>query len=370
VAILKIRRFAGNLLVVSTLACAGCGDGTSGGGGNPSASPNAGGPTSAGSSGSGPRLIFITNGSSDWWNAVEKGMTDGAAEFKAQAEMRRNETGEPGGQIRLLEDVISLPDVKGVAVSVMEKDSPGIADKMKELARSGKVVIAIDSDGQPETRRAYIGTLNRKAGEVAGRVAKMLRPQGGKVVAFVGTAAAANALERREGFFSGAGDAFRVDANRDALEVFEDGTDKTRAQNNVQSAISKYPEAGVFLGLWSYNAHYIAEEVSKSPELRRKATIVTFDLDELAGQDVAEGKIDATICQNPYEMGYRGVKLLKAYIDNDKKTVDEMLPGGTDTIDTGVRVVVPRKDSPVKGDNVIDIDAMKSWLSSKGLKST
>src|SRR5262249_23101982 len=237
--------------------------------------------------------------SSDWWNAVEKGMNDGAAEFKAQVEMNRNIEGTPDGQLRLLENVLSRPDVQGVAVSVMEKDSPGIADKMRDLKKAGKVVIAIDSDGQPETRRAYVGTLNRKAGEVAGRVAKMLRPQGGKVVAFVGTAAAANAHERREGFFAGAGESFRVDSQRDALEVFEDGTAKARAIENVQTAISKYPDAGLFLGIWSYNAHYIAEEVAKLPELRRKATVVTFDLDELAVQDCAAGKIDATICQNP-----------------------------------------------------------------------
>jgi ribose transport system substrate-binding protein len=47
-----------------------------------------------------------------------------------------------------------------------------------------------------------------------------------------------------------------------------------------------------------------------------------------------------------------------------------MLPGGVDTIDTGVRVIVPTKTSRVKGDNVIDIDEMKKWLSSKGLKSS
>jgi ribose transport system substrate-binding protein len=365
----KARPYSASLLLISLLACTGCGDATPANSGGPSGSPDVAGRSASRSSGSGPRLMFITNGSSDWWNAVEKGMTDGAAEFKAQVEMRRNE-GDPAGQIRLLEDVMSLPDVQGVAISVMEKESPGIADKMKELKKAGKIVIAIDSDGQPETRRAYIGTLNRKAGEVAGRVAKMIRPQGGKVVAFVGTAAAANAIERREGFFVGAGDLFRVDANRDALEVFEDGTDKSKAQINVTNAISKYRDAGLYLGLWSYNAHFIAEEVSKNPDLRKKTTVVTFDLDELAGDDVAAGKIDATVCQNPYEMGYLGVKLLKALIDKDQKTVDEMLPNGTDTIDTGVRVVVPTKDSPVKGDNVIHIDAMKKWLASKGLKST
>ena len=325
--------------------------------------------TSAASGGSGPRLIFITNGSSDWWNAVERGMRDAGSEFGAQVEMRRPDP-EPAQQIQRIEDVLSLPDVLGVAISVLEADSPGIADKMRDLQNAGKVVITIDSDGKKDARRAYIGTINRKAGEVAGKVATSLRPQGGKTVAFVGTAAAANARERREGFFAGAGDAFRVSPDKDALEVLEDGADHTRAQTNVQTAISKYPDAGVYLGLWSYNAHCIAEEVAKFPDLRKRVTVVTFDLDELAGEDLAKGSIDATVCQNPYQMGYLGVRLLKAYIAKDQKTIDEMLPAGADTIDTGVRVIVPTKDSPVKGENVIDINEMKQWLASKGLKSS
>jgi ribose transport system substrate-binding protein len=235
---------------------------------------------------------------------------------------------------------------------------------MRDLQKAGRIVIAIDSDGQKNARRAYIGTNNGKAGEVAGKVAKTLRPHGGKTVVFVGTASAANARERREGFFLGAGNSFQQ------VEVLEDGSDKSKAQINVQTAISKYPDAGVFLGLWSYNAHRIAEEVAKFPELRKKTTIVTFDMDELAVDDLAKGDIDVTVCQNTYEMGYRGVRLLKAYVEKDQKTIEEMLPGGADTIDTGVRVIVPSKDSPVKGDNVIDINEMKIWLESKGLKSS
>jgi len=349
--------------LVLMLTSIGCGDGTSDANSTPARA-------AAASGGTGPRLMFVSNGNSDWWNAVEKGMLDGAKEFGAQVEMRRNNAGDTAGQMGLLEDVLSLPDVQGVAVSVLEADSPGIADKMRELQKAGKTVIAIDSDGQKDARRAYVGTINRKAGEVAGKVARVLRPQGGKTVVFVGTAAAANARERREGFFEGAGDLFRESAGKDALEVLEDGTDPSKAQINVQTAISKYPDAGVFLGLWSYNAPRIASEVAKFPDLRKKLTVVTFDLDEQAVDHVMKGDIDATVCQNPYQMGYLGVRLLKAYIANDKKTIDEMLPGGTDSIDTGVRVIVPTKDSPVKGENVIDIKEMKTWLDSKGLKST
>jgi hypothetical protein len=64
------------------------------------------------------------------------------------------------------------------------------------------------------------------------------------------------------------------------------------------------------------------------------------------------------------------VKLLKALIQKDQKTIDAMLPGGTDTIDTGVRVVVPKGSTAVKGEDVISIEEMKKWLDSKGLKST
>jgi len=332
--------------------------------------PAATGPAGAGRAGSapstggaGPRLRFITNTNSDWWNAVEKGMTDGGAKFGARVEMRRNE-GTSEGQIRQLEEVLSDPEVKGVAVSVLEADSPGIADKMRDLQKAGKVVIAVDSDGATDARRAYIGTNNKRAGEAAGKAAATLRPGGGKAAVFVGSDAAANAALRRQGFFEAAGPKFV------RTEVFEDSGDKGRAQVNVQTAITKYPDLGLMLGVYSYNGPRIAEEVNKSPDLRKRTTLVTFDLDEQAIAMLEKGWIDASVCQNPYEIGYQGVRLLKALVENDAATTAEMLKDGSDSLDTGVRVIVPSADSPVKGENVLDIKGMKDWLAGKGLKSS
>lgn len=325
------------------------------------------GATKAGNTGGPVKLLFVTNTYSDWWAAVEKGMDDGAAKFGAQAQMRKNLKGETARQIELLEEALSLDDVKGVAVSVVDAKAQGVAKVLKRLKDAGKVVITIDSDlaeASHDLRRAYIGTNNRKAGEAAGKAALALRPEGGKVAVFVGIPSAANAVERREGFFAGAGDKFTQ------AEVFADKVDKKLAGDNVQIAVSKFPDLGVLLGLWSYNAPAIASYVASAPDVRKKLNVVTFDLDENAIPQVESGLIDATVCQNPYEMGYRAVRLLKAMIEDDKATVSEMLPGGETIIDTGVRIVVPKTDSPVKGENVIDVKAMKEWLGSKGLKST
>ena len=96
---------------------------------------------------------------------------------------------------------------------------------------------------------------------------------------------------------------------------------------------------------------------------------MTFDLDQRAVGYLDRKLIDVTVCQNPYEMGYQGVRLLKALVEKDEATVKEVLPDGQ-TRDTGVRVIVPSADSPVKGDNVLTIEQMKTWLGSKGLRSS
>ena len=110
--------------------------------------------------------------------------------------------------------------------------------------------------------------------------------------------------------------------------------------------------------------------MAKVPEFRKKTTVVTFDLDEQAVEYLEKGEIDVSVCQNPYEIGFQSVKLLKALIDDKKEMVEAMFPKGATTLDTGVRVIVPKEDSPVKGDNVITVKAMKEWLISKGLKSS
>jgi ribose transport system substrate-binding protein len=152
-------------------------------------------------------------------------------------------------------------------------------------------------------------------------------------------------MDRIEGVRQGAGDKFK------ALDNMGDETDLNRARENVRNAIVNHPQLNTLVGIWSYNAPAIVDVV-KERKNRDQFTIVVFDAEPLAITQMGEGMIDAMVVQNPYQMGYQGVRLLKALVEDDKGTIKQMFPNlgkpDGDLYDTGIKVVVPDPGSPLK----------------------
>jgi ribose transport system substrate-binding protein len=308
-----------------------------------------------------PRFVFITNGNSPFFDAAHKGLQDAAKEFNVEVEMIRNDM-STGGQIRRLEQVGAQRDVKGVMVSVVEPNASGIIDQMKSLRAKGIPVLTLDADGQKETRDAYIGTNNIEAGRALGKVAAQLLPQGGKAVVFVGIRSGQNALERINGFKEGAGDKIQV------MDIMEDAADVNKARRNVAAALQNHPDAKMFVGIWSYNAPAIADEVEAAGK-RASLKLVTFDAEPNTLLALKRGSIDVTAVQNPYQMAYLGVKVLKAMLSGDQATVKSVV-GDNGIHDTGVRLVVPDDLRGVESEYLIRFTDFKKDLDSKGLESS
>ena len=86
------------------------------------------------------------------------------------------------------------------------------------------------------------------------------------------------------------------------------------------------------------------------------------------------------VVQNPHAMGYQGVRLMKALVQDDQATVKEMLPGhgqkDGDVYDTGLKVVVPDLGSPLKAEmfdkktEFLPLSKFQEWLKSKNLKGS
>jgi ribose transport system substrate-binding protein len=203
----------------------------------------------------------------------------------------------------------------------------------------------------------------------------MLKPQGAPYVQFVGVDSQQNAIERMDGFTSAVGESF-VQKDRKL-----DDADRNRARDNVRDVIAKYPDLSVLVGIWSYNAPAIVDVV-KEKNARDKFTIVTFDAEAIAIQQMADGMIDAMVVQNPFAMGYESVRYAFAKAIGDPTTPKQMFPNlgkaGGDILDTGLKVVVP-PGSPLKAEmfesfgksvEFIDLQTFQEWLKKYDLTSS
>lgn len=300
----------------------------------------------------GKSILFISNANSPFWDAVDTGIQAGAKEFGVPARLERNVSGSVEGQIQLLEQAMAQKDqLLGVAISVLRPDAAGILDLMRQLKAAGVPVITVDSDCAADARAAFIGTNNRAAGEALGKKAAELMPAGAKCCVFVGDPSAQNARERLEGFKAGAGDKFEV------VEVYKDDVEPSVARSNVETALAAWPDAKLYVGLWSYNGPAIAEVVENQGKAG-DVTVICFDAEPNLLPLLEAGKVKATVVQRPYEFGRQGVRLLKALASGDQATVKEMLGDG-DVVDTGIDLVTP--------DGYAEF---KAKLDAKGLKSS
>ncbi|MBX9788838.1 MAG: substrate-binding domain-containing protein [Pirellulales bacterium] len=325
---------------------------------------------------SGGRFVILINGDSPFWDALRVGMQRSAAELGVTAVMETND-GTPSGQLERLRQLASQSDIAGLALSVTDASNISIVDELRGFQKRGIPVIAVDSDVDRarfrDARTAFVGTDNLKGGRTLGQCAKTLRPDAGAYVQFVGLTGAQNAIERMDGFKTGAGEKL---VERDRMG---DETDRTRARENVRNAVRNHPDVNVLVGIWSYNAPAIVDVV-KELGVRDRMTVVTFDAEQGAIKATADGQIDALVVQNPYEMGYQGVRLLKALADKDEAARASILPrfGQTDgdLYDTGLKVVVPDDSSKPTADvfesgiEFMKVGEFRRWLNERGLSSS
>lgn len=355
----------------------GGGAGTAGAPTSTSASTTSASTASASSTSKPRRIILLTNGNSPFWDAARVGMQDAEKELDLKsaglAAVLDVNDGTPEGQLDKLRQIASQSDVAAVGVSAIDRDNVAIADELRKLRKKGVHVITVDSDFAPDladARFAYLGSNNLEAGQVLGVAARHLLPDGGEYVTFVGRTGAQNAIERVGGLAEGAGEKFTSKDN------MGDDIDPIRARENVRNAIGNHKQLKMLVGIWSYNAPAIVDVV-KERKVRDRFTLVAFDAEPLAIEAMEQGYLDALVVQNPYNMGFDGVRLMKALVKDDKQTLQEMLPGqkekGGDFFDTRLKVVVPDKGSPLKAEHFgkraefFHLGEFRKWLNSHGL---
>lgn len=232
-------------------------------------------------------------------------------------------------QKRIIEELIAK-GVSGMAIS------PNDAENQVEMINAASErmnVICHDSDAPKSDRQMYVGTNNVIAGREAGKLIKEVLPNGGKIMLFVGRLDAQNARERKQGI-----EEVLRGTNIEIIDTLTDGgKDRARAKQNVEDTLSRHPDIGCLVGLWSYNAPQILSAV-KDANKQGMIPIVAFDEEVDTLQGVADGYIHATVVQQPYAFGYHSVRILAALARGDRSVIPE-----DEILEIPVRVI--RKDN-------------------------
>ena len=74
-----------------------------------------------------------------------------------------------------------------------------------------------------------------------------------------------------------------------------------------------------------------ALEALRLPDLLEQVTLVGFDANPNAADVIVAGEMEATIAQNPFNMGYLGVESLIALVSGE--TLDPVIDTGTLLVD-------------------------------------
>jgi ribose transport system substrate-binding protein len=256
-------------------------------------------------------LALVTNAAADFWTIARRGVEKAQKEHPDYA-MEVVVTGQATAaeQRRELDDLLAR-GVAGVSISAI--DPKNSTEEFNKVA--GKAVLfTTDSDAPQSGRVAYIGTDNVAAGRQAGEEIKKALPQGGKVVMFVGTMDADNARERVQGIKD-----TLAGTNITIADIRTDGVDFAKAKANVQDALAK---GGVdcLVGLYSYNTPQIYTAVKEAGKAGH-VKIVGFDEDPQTLRGVADGTIESTIVQQPFEFGYQSMTDMIKYMNGDKSFI-------------------------------------------------
>lgn len=270
------------------------------------------------------RIAVIPKGlAHQFWLTIKAGAEAAAAEAGAEILWQGpNKETEVEKQINIVQDMISSK-VDGLVLAACDENA--LIPMVQRATDEGIPVITIDSGVASDLPLSFVATDNVAGAEMAARTLAELVGNGGNVglIPFIKGAATSNM--REEGFLKGI--AAFPDITVSATLYCQ--SDVAKAMEVTQDMLTRTSD---LKGIFATNepAAIGAAQAIKAAGKQDQVKVVAFDAAEEEITALKDGSVQALIVQNPYQMGYLGVKAALDAIAG--KPVEKR-------IDTGVSVV-------------------------------
>lgn len=268
----------------------------------------------------------------EFWQSIERGARRAAADLEKEgipvriiwdAPLKESDAQE---QIAKVQQVVGSRGVSGLVLA--PQDSKGMVPVVKETVDRQIPVVIIDSGlADPELYVKYVATDNYNGGRLAARrLLDSLAKDGKKAPKLVlfRYAVGSESTERREQGFLDEVQA-RIKQQKDAgepvPEVISDseysGATVDTAQRAAGPLLIKIKDQAD--GIFAVNESAASGMLNalRSQKLNGKIRLVAFDSSAPLLQAIEEGDLDGTIVQDPYRMGYLGVRVVVRHLEGD-----------------------------------------------------
>lgn len=284
-------------------------------------------------------IAVICKGSQhEFWKTVEQGARDAGEELDIRITF---EAPEDESQIDLqIEMVEQAIENQADAIVLAPLDTERLNSVIEKAVNKGIPVLTFDSDVSTESRVATIGTNNESAGAIAARNAASLMNGVGRVAIVSHVEGAQTAIERNAGFINEIEE--KYGSRIEVVGVSYCEGDPELAREQALAFIEKYPDLKCIYASNEGCAVGVAAAVQEK-NLQNRISVIGFDSSDDEIAYLADGVIDGMVVQNPYNMGYLGVRNINKVLDGED--IEEK-------IDTGATYV--------NGDNLYDEDTQ--WL--------
>ncbi len=238
----------------------------------------------------------------EYWRLIEQGARKAAAENDIYLEYVGPQKADNDQLLKLVDRMISVK-VDGIITQGVE--GKRFVDLVLKGVERGIPIITIDTDVKSSVRKAYVGTDNFYAGQLAGQTI-IDNTTGEQFVGIVtGRFDAINQQERIEGFM----DAVKSTDRIHFVGSKESNITQIGAAQATYSLLKEYPSITALIGMSALDGIGMVEGLHEIAP-NKDVYITAFDILPETLDLIRKEKINATIAQYPEEMGYEAMEVM------------------------------------------------------------
>lgn len=262
----------------------------------------------------------------EFWKSIHAGALKAAAETGVDIAWKGPpKEDDRDEQIKVVEDSVTR---RVAAIVLAPLDEAALATPVAEAAKDKIPVVVIDSDLKGDAHASFVATDNEKGGAMAAERLGTLLGGKGRVLMLRYQVGSASTEKRERGFLAGI-------AKFPGITMVSDnqyaGATAEAAYAAAENLLQRFPELdGIFCP--NESATFGMLRALTSVGRNGKVKFVGFDASAKLAEALKTGDIHGLVLQNPFRMGYLGVKTALDVLDG--KPVERR-------IDTGVAMATP-----------------------------